>query len=642
MRTAGRLFPGTGLALAGALLLIVPWTEAGGAKATGLWLDLALHLVAWTLIVTEALRRRSAGAPPALVFLLPALGVAAVSAARAPYGYAAWLALFEMLSGLALTGVVVLLIARPGGVSRRQLASICVVAALPAAGLAIVQLVSGQRGTGAFVNPNHLGSWLAATAPLVVALLPEPAAASVRRRWLTVLALAVILAGVLASGSRGALLALAVTGVLAAIFHGRGIGRRARAILVAGATGFVLLASLVLWVRFADGTDIYRYDRLRIWPRSVEMLAAAPAWGIGPGQFAHRSAAHTFPRADTAVRYGRTFRSPHSHAVLWLVECGLLGALLLAAGLLATAIMARRGWRDVPSSGDERRIAAAAVAGLTVFAVVSVFDEPLAGSPLLFAAALLAALALPSPARRYRPSSPGRSAFLLTASITLVLAGSGLPAVSSHLAWRAQAEADPARRAAWLSAAARINPWQAFYPGEHAALMLAHAARPLDIVSYARIRDTADRAVALSPDEASFRVTRARLERRACVELFRDTVTCDRADADYRGAMAAAPTDARIRREAASYAALLERHDEAETRLREALELEPVYVAAWRDLVRVLRESGRTVAAAEAARQLAGVREEAATRTADSPYARAILDPGPAPGDGSGPAGEGG
>ena len=83
MSTPAPRVPRLGLVLAGALLALLPWTEAGGATPTSLWLDAALHLVAWTLIVTEMLRGGAAGVPRALLFLLPAAAAAVFSATRA-------------------------------------------------------------------------------------------------------------------------------------------------------------------------------------------------------------------------------------------------------------------------------------------------------------------------------------------------------------------------------------------------------------------------------------------------------------------------------------------------------------------------------------------------------------------------------
>ena len=118
----------------------------------------------------------------------------------------------------------------------------------------------------------------------------------------------------------------------------------------------------------------------------------------------------------------------------------------------------------------------------------------------------------------------------------------------------------------------------------------------------------------------------ARLERRACVELLRTEASCARAAADYRLAALGAPTDARLLREEASFASLRGRLDEAGTRLRQAVALEPVFVGAWQDLLSVER-----AAAAPSARllELAAHLDEARRRAQgvvpDSVYARDIL-----------------
>ncbi|MFQ5719473.1 MAG: hypothetical protein ACE5IK_07970, partial [Acidobacteriota bacterium] len=194
-----RIGDGRTLGPLAALVILAPWAEAGGVSSVALWLDLALHLMAWVLVVVAFTRTGGPGGRAVLVWLAPALVVAGVSALRAPYGYAAWLTLFELITALALLTACVRSLGRSPGPARRQLATICVVAALPSALLALVQFLSGHRGGGAFVNPNHLGGWLAAMVPLCLVLVVVPGGDRWARRggWV---ALATIGSGVLASG----------------------------------------------------------------------------------------------------------------------------------------------------------------------------------------------------------------------------------------------------------------------------------------------------------------------------------------------------------------------------------------------------------------------------------------------------------
>jgi O-antigen ligase len=628
---------GTTVVLAGGLLALLPWLEAGGRELPGLWLDLAAHLLALAIVaimVVASCRRRLR---PLTLIWLPFGLVFAISAWRAPYRYAAGLAGFELATGLALgLALAVLLSGAAGEPWRQRLVRLAILAGLPAALAACLQAMLGDgRGAAGFVNPNHLGAFLAALLPLTLAagLRGES-----RRRWAAIPAAAVLVAGVLASGSRGALLAVALVGMLALIGAARrsAMSRRGLALAVTILIGFALASGASLWGRFADGTDIYRFDRLRIWPRALVMASQEPLLGIGPGQFVHEARAHNFPREDGVVRFGRSFSTPHSHLLLALAETGVLGLLALGLALAGTIAAGRLGWRG---RGADPGVARAASLGLAILAAVSLFDEPLAHPPGLLAAAVLAGLALP-PFAVQGNRRPGLArATCLAVVLTLAVGGGVLPVLAHHHALMAAATPDPVRRVELLERAASLNSGQAFYPGEEAALLLSYARRPLDLVSYARIRVLADRAVELAPEEPSFRITRARLERRACLELLRDRPACSRAATDYREAARVAPKDPRVLRESAAFLRLTHRSEEALTLLRRAVELEPGYIRAWSDLVAALVDLQRD---SEAERARAGLRlaqEQGAGRVPDSDYARDILAPHESP---AGSGGQGG
>jgi O-antigen ligase len=646
MPSADRRWTLAVILLAAGLMTLIPWAEASGRSTAALWLDLAAHLAALGVVAVVAGASRRRLSRGLLGLWIPFGAVCLLSAWRAPYDYAAWLSCFEWAVALALgLALAAALSGKKGATWRLVLAWLVVLAGVPAALTAVLQVVTGgERGSAGFVNPNHLGAFLAALLPLaVVGVLAGRSRGTDggrSHRWIPASLVSGVLAlGVLATGSRAALLAVAVVGaftLVTAAWH-RWLDQKAVWVALLAVTIFGLAAGSVLWMRFADGTDIYRYDRLRIWPQAISVASQEPWLGVGPGQFRHVAAAHNFPREEAAVRFGRAFRSPHSHLLLVVAETGLLGLAALGLALVGTLRRARRRWR----SGDRDTLPAAGAAalGLAVLAVISLFDEPLAHPPILLAAGILAGLALPppSPLPEGRPTLARATALAAVATVAL---GAGiLPAAAHHAALAASREPGPVRHAELLARARRFNPWQAFYPGEEAALLLAYARGSLDTLSYARIRTLADRAIELSPVEASFRLTRARLERRACLELFRDRPSCQRAKDDYEGAMRAAPTDPRILRESASFARLLQRHEDAVVLLHRAVELEPGYVRAWADLAAVLQDSGSGKEAQEAREGLRQAREAAGALVPDSDYARDILAgdaPPPEGGEGGG------
>ncbi|MCZ6746782.1 MAG: O-antigen ligase family protein [Acidobacteria bacterium] len=591
-----------GLGGAAALMALIPWMEAAGHAAMGLWLDLLAHLAALALVALAVVTGGGV-ARRILAYWLPAGFLLLVSGAGAAYGFAAALRLFEMTTAFALALALAALFGRgESGRHREVLAWLLVAAAVPAALAAQVGLLAGWgRGTAGFVNPNHLAAFL-------VAVLPLSLVVARRASLLGWLAGAVLTGGVLATRSRGALLAVGlVMGIALAVAVTR---RRLRgATLYLGLAVVVLfsgLAGSALWTRFADGTDIYRYDRLLIWPQVVRMARDAPLLGIGPGQFPYRAGAYNFPRDGEVVRYGRAFQAPHSYPLLLLAEGGGLVFLALSLAVVLTIRRALQDWRQVEF-------------------ILSLFDEPLARPPVLLAAALLAGLALP-PAPLARSRGMAKRAAILAVLVAAAVALVIQPTRAQSLALRAAATSNPERQVVLLAAARRVLPGQVHYSLETAKLLLAHAARPLDLKSYARIRVAVDRAVVLDPAHADGHLVRARLERRACLELLRTEASCARAAADYRLAARGAPTDARLLREEASFAQLRGRLAEAATRLRQAVALEPVFVGAWHDLLAVERAAAAPPARlVELTAHLDEARRRARGVVPDSVYARDIL-----------------
>ncbi len=619
------------VAVAG-MLALLPWLEAGGEPGPAIWLDTLAHLLGLFVVATWLAGLRAGEAPAGAAAWWPLGFVLLLSARGAAYPYAAAITLFEMGTGLAVAAALAVLLA--GERPRLAAARLWVVALVPAAVAAMGQVLSGDgRGRAGLVNPNHLAALLAAGLPLAVSLAAAAGnPAGGRRRVSLAWALPVLLAaGVLATASRGALLALLLVGAAWALGRPR-VWRRRRLAAACAVAVLLLAGGGSLWWRFAGGDDIYRYDRLRIWPQALVAAAASPWLGIGPGQFRHQAAALTFPREDAPVRYGRGFHTPHSHPLLWLAETGVLGTLAVGLALAGTIRAGRRRWRDLEGQ-TARRLAGAATAGLGVMGVISLFDEPLTRPPVLLAAAVLAALALPPPrAAGWAATRRLTRATLLTG---LAAAAAGLlvlPAAAQGLGLAAAAEPDPAARVRLYRRAATLNPHHPFLAGEEAAVLLSHAAQPMDVLSYGRIRGRIDEALAGAPRETAFLMTRARLERRACVELFRTPATCEEAVGDYRKAVATAPRDPRILLEEAGYLSLLGRDVDAATLLEQAVMLEPGFVRAWSELVR-LREEGVDGDRAAARAGLQAARERAARLTPDSGYARDILAPARPAGD---------
>jgi hypothetical protein len=225
----------------------------------------------------------------------------------------------------AAVGVVALalalLAARPRAAAWGRL-GVVLAGGVAAAWLVTERLVAGGRPGGPFENPNVAATVIA----LALALLPQ-----VHRHAPTrALGAAVLLAGLVTSGSRaGMLAAIAVAGIWVFSATGRAGKTVVAAVLVVAAAG--------LAVRIATDRDPLRFERLRIWAVAWRTAMAELPLGSGPAGYADAALAHNFPRAGELARYHRVPALAESDALETFAALGLPGVLLAAGLCLAVA-----------------------------------------------------------------------------------------------------------------------------------------------------------------------------------------------------------------------------------------------------------------------------------------------------------------
>jgi hypothetical protein len=157
-----------------------------------------------------------------------------------------------------------------------------------AAWLITERLVHGGRPPGPFGNPN-----LAATpALLALALAPFLRVPVLVRGVL----MAVAGAGVVASGSRAALVGTVALAVAWALSRRGGRATRLAAAIL------VVIAVVGLAARLATDRDPLRYERVRIWAVALRVAAGGLPLGCGPGGYADAAMAHNFPREEFTHR----------------------------------------------------------------------------------------------------------------------------------------------------------------------------------------------------------------------------------------------------------------------------------------------------------------------------------------------------
>ncbi|HEX5050572.1 MAG TPA: O-antigen ligase family protein, partial [Planctomycetota bacterium] len=324
-----------------------------------------------------------------------------------PLSFQPWDATYRLAHWLAL-----LLVLRLGAAVRGGLAAPLAILLLLTSLFGLLQRLGlGEfAGYGAvrepvsvFGNLNVASEWTAVAA-MAVAVLP-PATARALRGWLTPAALVLAAAYLVVNQSRSGLIALPLGLLPLCLLRARTGGWRALAYGLGGTALGLVLAAAVARPEPADlaaanaeqkrGTATLDV-RLEIAKGSTKLLAEAPVFGHGPGQFAVQ-----YPRVRSQAEietssHGRQFatevRTAHDDWLELLVDGGFPALLLFAASLFALQ-------RAV---ADKARL-------LPMFVLMSMMlvRAPLGNAPAVAVAFLLAGTAGPAPraARWRRPVS---------------------------------------------------------------------------------------------------------------------------------------------------------------------------------------------------------------------------------------------
>ena len=440
---AGNLLPGPWIAPAELLLLLLAaagLVRRGEAPASPLSRALALSAAAMAAGAVAA--TLAAVAPSELVpavrelarsFFSPGTLHAALPL-RAALLHAAGLLGFVLFRRAARErGERPLLLALVGGLA--LVGAYAVVEA--STGLKLWSAALYELHSGGLRVPATLPDYNATGAAMALALFPALALAREAkgaRRLAFGGAAALLLAGLLLSGSRGAWLAtlaagaVAVAGVRAR--SGTGEGRRlalgaALALGVAlgaiaawpGEVGALLRHRAATLVDPGASLDAVRAGRLGFWRAGARMVAAHPLAGVGPGRVPSRFDEFRDPRFPVAAE------NVHNYFLQAVAENGLPGGLLVLLPFAPLALLAGR----LLAKGAALSSPGAALApGLLAFTLTGLASHPwlLPEMQFLFwgAAALLPAAGEPAP-RGVRRAAPW--ALLAAWAAGLLLAAPG-------------------------------------------------------------------------------------------------------------------------------------------------------------------------------------------------------------------------
>lgn len=267
-----------------------------------------------------------------------------------------------------------------------------------------------ERGLGAApagvigANPNYGAAFMAAALAWCAASWPDR---GLRPRLAWCGAVILFAAGILAANSRGALLAAAA----GSVFVLRLTRGWRPALLLAGA---LLLAAALLpgeqLARLFKLDDPRSLERLSIWRTALEAAAARPVFGFGLGLFERVFEAFKFPYFNGVSYYGHSTLHAHCELLNLAAEAGLPAAALLFWAWASGVLGGRAG---APSSAPLK------AADFALFAQASLDVVFYSGAVQLFFFGTLGLLA-PAPAKRPGPARwPWVFAAALLAAVAL-------------------------------------------------------------------------------------------------------------------------------------------------------------------------------------------------------------------------------
>ena len=269
-------------------------------------------------------------------------------------------------------------------------------------------LANENAAVATFGNTNLTGEFLA---PIVAMAAVITVGSAARERWLATVALALATGGVVASASRGALVA-AIAGLLAAVLASRGVLERSvlsTRVLGAMVIGFALAIGAggvgVLGFKAIEDAESTiasteyptNKQRLLLAAASAEMVRDARWFGHGPGSFRSDFPPFRDPNEAAIVTLGGApseAEDPHNQYLLWATEGGFV-ALLLFLAFLLPALLSFRHAVVLPADDARRTVGPALAAALAAAAVGMLFRSSLAHAPSAMLIFLLAGALLP-------------------------------------------------------------------------------------------------------------------------------------------------------------------------------------------------------------------------------------------------------
>ena len=382
------------------LLVLVPFGESLSVGPLTVGRIMAVLIVAVLGLKLLTGRLTVPSFPPVTWLPAGAMVLVVVASGLWAASFDGWLfALGQVALAVAFFAAFALLVRGPSDVT--GLLRTYVAAAVVAAGIALVQALADLRAEGLQGDPNIFALYQVAALPVAVALARSTSGWR-RAGWsVTVIP---ILVSVIASQSRGALLALVATALCLAVLHER---RRILVPLIAVVGLLLTYAAPLVDDRY--GVERISSDRasgrIDIWFTAWQAFLDQPWTGIGAGSFVPQSIDRltTEPGVELIKSHLLTGKGIEVHNIYLeaLAERGVFGLLTLLAFLAATA------WCLWMAARRHRTLAVKALLPMFLaFCVAAVFLSVLNSKLLWMLAGLAAALVVVPTDRDRTPVHP--------------------------------------------------------------------------------------------------------------------------------------------------------------------------------------------------------------------------------------------
>jgi O-antigen ligase len=313
-----------------------------------------------------------------------------------------------------LLAALLLFIVASAGFADRDIARLCILVLVVSVGVDALYvlvgpapLMEGRPYIGAGLDPNESAALFVFTLPFAIGL----GVGRERRRWLGLAVALLLVAAVVATGSRGGVLGLLVVALILIARADAKSRRKYVAAVVTCAAVFAFAADEADLARFrtmltpeSDYNVTDREGRIQVWTRGMGYMLTHPLVGIG---FRGFETAEGVLSGKRNVGYGIRYTNAHNSFVQVGAELGVIG---LAAFVLAwwsagrgCRRITRRAVRDRAMrpriSDQEARLAASAHCALLGLAATAFFLS-LAYHPItLFALAVCVGVWIGSPYR---------------------------------------------------------------------------------------------------------------------------------------------------------------------------------------------------------------------------------------------------